>query len=490
MSSTLRSITDVSNRCRAGTLISDRFLLRQLLGSGGFGDVWLAEDTRNSWSQGVALKLLRPTAVSKEAVARFTREMTSLELLRPNPYIVTLYERGEHEGQLFMVMEHVSGVSLATFLDACRASGTSTELRQVYQWFNQVCQALGAAHSLRVPGPITHRDIKPSNIMLARMSNEESIAKVLDFGVARLGGRQNTQSGEPLGTPGYMSPEQASGDSNNLQPTSDVFSLGLLLVEMLTLRLDTLDGTPLASLMVQSPERLKPTLAELRPEVPGAVWDVVTRALQPQIAQRYRDAEQLRQAFLDAVQDLYIAPPLGALLPMESITSSRIIVRPPDPLRALPLGALGGILLGLISLVAGVRMKNQESLRWAPEHVGTGVLGSSVALGALLIRRWKTRAPARLERALLSAHAREVRAAEEDVRERLFVWCAEPSVQNGMSLLTGFEHVAQGAVVVGSMSGLRRGDGVPATRALRVAQILSEPKSADSCARLREALRG
>lgn len=133
--------------------------------------------------------------------------------------------------------------------------------------------------------------------------------KVVDFGVARLGKRQQTAAGEPIGTRGYMPPEQAAGDCEHMHPSSDVFALGLLLLEMLTLNVCAPDGTPFAKIATQNHRELGALLPRLRPEVPPALWSVIERALQPQVMGRYEDAEILRLATLRALKKVNRTPP-------------------------------------------------------------------------------------------------------------------------------------------------------------------------------------
>lgn len=133
--------------------------------------------------------------------------------------------------------------------------------------------------------------------------------KVVDFGVARLGKRQQTATGEPVGTRGYMSPEQAVGDCEHMHPSSDVFALGLLLLEMLTLEVCAPDGTPFSSIAVQDHRELRALLPQLRPGVPRPVWSVIERALQPQVARRFEDAEILRLATQQALNKQTRTPP-------------------------------------------------------------------------------------------------------------------------------------------------------------------------------------
>ncbi len=148
--------------------------------------------------------------------------------------------------------------------------------------------------------------------MLAPLPSGDSIVKVVDFGVARLGERQQTATGEPVGTRGYMSPEQAAGDCERMHPSSDVFALGLLLLEMLTLQVCAPDGTLFASIAVQEHRQLRGLMAQLRPDVPRALWSVIEKALQPQVARRFEDAEILRLATQHALRKSS-RPPAAAL---------------------------------------------------------------------------------------------------------------------------------------------------------------------------------
>ena len=143
----------------AGSVIADRYVLMGLLGAGGYGEVWVAVDAAREWNY-VAIKLLRPSGAAAEV--RFQNEMRALMLLGSNHHIVKLLDHGVQEGQPYMVMEYLRGGSLARWLSGCRDACVMPELTQVWRWFDQVCQALAAAHLLVEPGPIIHRDINPN----------------------------------------------------------------------------------------------------------------------------------------------------------------------------------------------------------------------------------------------------------------------------------------------------------------------------------------
>lgn len=283
----------------AGTVIADRYVLLALLGHGSLGEVWCATDALNEWRQ-VAVKVLSPASHSAATQKSFERELQVLGLVQ-HRHIVKLLAHGRHDGQPYMVTEYLNGGSLARYLRECKAARVFLPLSQVWNWFDQVCQALGAAHRLGEPGPLVHRYINPSNIMIAAQPESQPIVKVVGFEFARFGKRSQNDQKEPVGARGYMSPEQAAGDYERIHPSSDVFSLGLLLLEMLTLRVSTLDDVLFASIAVQNHRQLRVLLPQLRPDVPLPVWHVIEKSLQPKLASRYQDAEALRLALWRAL---------------------------------------------------------------------------------------------------------------------------------------------------------------------------------------------
>lgn len=159
MAGTLKTGICEQIQLASGSVVAERYVLMGLLGTGAYGEVWSAADATREWRQ-VAVKLLRPGGAA--AQARFESEMRALMLLHPHLHIVELLDHGVHEGQRYMVMEYLSGGSLAGWLSARRAARLLPELPQVWRWFDQVCQALAAAHTLVEPGPIIHRDINPN----------------------------------------------------------------------------------------------------------------------------------------------------------------------------------------------------------------------------------------------------------------------------------------------------------------------------------------
>ncbi len=202
------------------TTLADRYRIEGELGSGGMATVYLAEDLKHH--RQVALKVLRPELAAALGPERFLREIEISANLN-HPHILPLFDSGEAGGFLYYVMPYVEGESLQDRLNREKQLPVDDAL----QITREVADALGFAHRHNV----VHRDIKPANILL-----EEGHAVVSDFGIARAitkaGGERLTDSGVAVGTPAYMSPEQASG-STEIDGRSDVYSLGCVVFEML-----------------------------------------------------------------------------------------------------------------------------------------------------------------------------------------------------------------------------------------------------------------
>lgn len=284
---------------RAGTIVDGRYTLEKLLGEGTFGDVWRARDQRLA-GRAVAIKFLKPEHMEQpELVARFEGEADALALLR-HPNVVAVTDRGRWQGLHYVVTEFVEGVPLKDWLAHHRREGRMTDLATVRALFDQICAGVEAAHATRTPGAIVHRDIKPDNVIVQELSPGEFAAKVLDFGVAQLGGRKGTRTGVSIGTPRYMAPEQAMGEAGKVGPWTDVFALGVVLIEMLTLRAQFAENESWWATVIQSGPALRDMLAGMRADVPPALWDTIARALRLRGSERYPDAGALRRALREA----------------------------------------------------------------------------------------------------------------------------------------------------------------------------------------------
>src|SRR5437867_3947793 len=216
-----------------------QYKVLSLLGEGGMGEVYLAEDTR--LHRKVALKVLPPeVAFNQDRMRRFNQEAQAAASLN-HPHIAHIYEIGESEGVHFIAMEYVDGETLREKIHRDKAS-----LLKLLKYLTQVAEGLSKAHA----AGIVHRDLKPDNIMITR----DDYAKILDFGLAKLLEAQRSRGygdttsselatalvpheslpGTVLGTVGYMSPEQAQGKTTEIDHRSDIFSFGCILYEAAT----------------------------------------------------------------------------------------------------------------------------------------------------------------------------------------------------------------------------------------------------------------
>jgi tetratricopeptide (TPR) repeat protein/tRNA A-37 threonylcarbamoyl transferase component Bud32 len=212
-----------------GVVLAERFKLLERVGEGGMGEVWMADQTEPVRRR-VALKVIKPGMDSKAVLARFEAERQALALM-DHPSIAKVLDAGSTpQGRPFFVMELVKGVSITKYCDEHRLSP-----RDRLGLFAQVCRAVQHAHQKGV----IHRDLKPSNVLVAPY-DEVPVPKVIDFGIAKAAGQQLTEKtlftgiGAVVGTPEYMSPEQAELNNADVDTRSDVYSLGVLLYELLT----------------------------------------------------------------------------------------------------------------------------------------------------------------------------------------------------------------------------------------------------------------
>ncbi len=272
---------------RVVAAVGDHYELEGEIGRGGMSVVYGARDRRLNRS--VAIKVLPPELAYDPAVrTRFTREaQTSAQL--SHAHIVPIYDVGEQDGLAYFVMALVTGGNLATLL----AHMPRPPVDEVRRLLGEVCDALAYAHQRGV----VHRDIKPDNILLDRESGR---AVVTDFGIARAmesAGRL-TATGVAVGTPAYMSPEQAVGE-REVDGRSDIYSLGVLAYQMLTGRVPFTGGNSMALLLKHISEPPRP-IQELRPDAPRALCDAIDRALLKDREDRWPTASAFREALAQA----------------------------------------------------------------------------------------------------------------------------------------------------------------------------------------------
>src|ERR687888_327981 len=258
------------------TLFDGRYRIIRKLGAGGMANVYLAED--QELGRRVAIKILDDRHAADDSfIERFRREAKNAAGLS-HPNIVSIYDRGEAEGTYYIAMEYLAGRSLKELI----VSRGPTPIRIAIDYTRQTLAALGFAHR----NGIVHRDIKPHNVVV----DADGRLKVTDFGIARSGASQMTEVGSIIGTAQYLSPEQARGSP--VDQTSDLYSVGVVLYELLTGQVPFTGDTPLEIAMKHLSEVPKPP-SELRPEVPHDLDLVVLRALAKDPDDRYQTAEEM-----------------------------------------------------------------------------------------------------------------------------------------------------------------------------------------------------
>src|SRR5438094_273266 len=277
-----------------GQTLAEKYFVEELIKRGGMGAVYRGKHVL--MDKTVAIKVLHPSlAVEDAVVARFSREAKAASRIS-HPHAVNVTDFGEAEnGVVFLVMEYLDG---RTLKEVIKSEGPMS-LARVVEIVRQVTGALDAAHGQGV----VHRDLKSDNIMLSQ-TNGGDWAKVLDFGIAKI---QEPESGRDIditaanlviGTPQYMSPEQCS-QSAGIDARSDIYSLGIIIYEMLAAQLPFTGESPTVIMMkqVQDPP---PSISDVRPDVPVPVSDIITKALAKQPADRFQTAGDLSKALTEA----------------------------------------------------------------------------------------------------------------------------------------------------------------------------------------------
>jgi serine/threonine-protein kinase len=362
-------------RPTTGVVLGSRYRLLERIASGGMGTVWSAED--ETLHRRVAVKVLNEGLAADDRFAeRFRREArASAGLSHPN--VAGVFDFGEDDGRPYIVMELIEGETLAQRLE----HEGRLEPSEVMRIGAAVAEAMRGAHAAGV----VHRDVKPANVMLTPSGD----VKVMDFGIAAPveGATGLTATGAVMGTSRYISPEQAQGD--RATPASDVYSLGVVLYEALAGEAPFVRQTPVATALAHMHERPRP-LAELRPDTPSELADLVHRCLAKEPSARPSPEElegELRriQADVDtepmpASGDTEVLPALGAAAVGAAIGAAAAGAKHAAPTtsrisrtlrRTLPPGTIGPD-----------RPRRDRRLRWV---IGAAVVGLVLVVAAVAI---------------------------------------------------------------------------------------------------------
>ena len=335
-----RTILRPIEELASGAMLADKYKIAEVLGRGGMGIVYKAEDTKLKRS--IALKFLPPELIQdKEAKERFVLEaQTAAALSHPN--ICTIHEINEDDGKSFIAMEYVEGQNLRDKLKK-----GPMEVEEVLGILTQVAQGLNEAHKKN----IIHRDIKSANIMVTK----EGQAKVMDFGLAKVkGGTLLTREGTTLGTVAYMSPEQAQGEE--VDHRTDIWSLGVVLYEMLSGELP-FKGDCEASILYSVVHKEPKPIKEIKRDLPTEITQIIHRAMKKKPESRYASAAEMIKD-LKKYQDVLQAEELGAF---NLQTLLRYIRRPRVAVPAI-------CALLIIALASFWFFNRQAKIRWAREE--------------------------------------------------------------------------------------------------------------------------
>lgn len=265
---------------RRGETVAGRYRIERLLGMGGMGVVYLARDIELGID--IALKQLRPELANRpDAFERFRQELLLARQVS-SPHVVRIHDLVKHGQSWLISMDYVRGQSLEQLL----ATEGALDPERAIELTRQLALGLAAAHQRGV----IHRDLKPANVLI----DEDGIACITDFGVARSAGSTGiTGSGIIIGTPEYLSPEQARADA--IDGRSDLYALGLILFEMLSGTLPFRGGTP-AEMLVQRVVREPPPVTTVKPDIPAFAAQLCSHLLELKPARRFQNADEVLQA--------------------------------------------------------------------------------------------------------------------------------------------------------------------------------------------------
>jgi serine/threonine-protein kinase len=325
-------MTEITERLK--TAITQRYVIERELGQGGMATVYLARDIRHD--RKVALKVLRPELAAVIGAERFLQEIKVTANLQ-HPHILPLHDSGEADGFLFYVMPYVQGESLRSRLDREKQLAVDDAV--------EIARAVGSALDYAHRHGVIHRDIKPANILI-----QDGQPLIADFGIAlavsHAGGHRLTETGLSIGTPHYMSPEQAMGD-RALDARSDVYSLGAMLFEMLTGDPPFTGSTAQAIVAKVITEKAPPVTA-IRDTVPPHVSEAVQRALSKLPADRFSTAASFTEA-------------ISLRLSLSSVAAPAVPRRPAVRIPGTPLNRILAASLVAVAVLAAWALLDRPS---------------------------------------------------------------------------------------------------------------------------------
>ena len=351
-----------------GKVFNNRYEVTERAGIGGMAEVYSAHDS--VLDRTVAVKVMLPQYAADETFAkRFRQEAASAAALQ-SPYIVSIYDWGQDGNTYYIVMEYVRGSDLKTGI---KERGCIHQ-RKVAEIGSQVAAALSEAHK----HDIIHRDIKPQNIMIQPDGN----AKVMDFGIARAGNSGLTQTNSVMGTAHYISPEQAQG--KDLTPASDIYSLGVVMYEACTGKLP-FDGPDAVSVALKQVSEMPPEPRTINPDIDPDLEGIIMMALAKDPADRFKDAQEMRQALND-----YLAGRPVAALQNNQATKTAAAVAPiiaPLPVDSTqvmnPVG--GGTAQGNNARTMSADAKNKNPKVSNPKKKMSGKKKAAIAIGVIAV---------------------------------------------------------------------------------------------------------
>jgi len=337
-----------------GTTFARRYQIIEELGKGGMGKVYKAHDTEVR--EKVALKLIKPDiAEDKKTIERFRNELKLARKIR-HKNVCQMYDLNKEKGAYFITMEYVPGEDLKSMIRMTGQLSVGASLNIV----KQVCDGLSEAHILGV----IHRDLKPQNIMIDR----EGDAHIMDFGIARsLKGKGITGSGVMIGTPEYMSPEQIEG--KEVDQRSDIYSLGIILYEMLTAKVPFEGDTPF-SIGLKHKSEIPKNPKELNAQIPDDLSRVILKCLDKDVDKRFQSAGELRSELTGIEKGI---PSTERVIPKgKPITSKEITVT--FRLKKLLIPALILIAIVVAVVIVWQLLLRKEPVSPLPEQPSIAVL--------------------------------------------------------------------------------------------------------------------